>query len=110
MLDERKLAIDPVVPENVAHNTRIVTDIRSLTSSVCGIAAGILGLESYAGFVFYLVGSVFVSMLMLFLVADGKPGKYFQSGIDLWTTEVFGTSSVASFVLMWTLVYNLVRA
>lgn len=88
----------------------MVSDIRSLTSSVFGIAAGILGLESYAGFIFYLAGSMFVSMLMLVLVADGKPKKYFYGASELWTTEVFGGSSLSSFVLTWTLFYNLVRS
>lgn len=87
-----------------------VTDIRSLTSSVLGVAAGILGLESLAGFVFYLLGSFFVGVLMLFLLADGKPSQYFRGSADIWITEVFGTTSLSSFVLTWTLFYNLVRA
>jgi hypothetical protein len=87
-----------------------VTDIRSLTSSVFGVAAGILGLESYTGFAFYLAGSFFVGLLMVFLLAGGQPKNYFQNATEIWTHEVFGASSLSSFVLTWTLFYNLVRA
>jgi len=110
MLDERELLINPVVQENVVHNTKTVTDIRSLTSSVFGVAAGILGLESYTGFAFYLTGSFFVGLLMVFLLAGGQPKNYFQNATEIWTHEVFGASSLSSFVLTWTLFYNLVRA
>ncbi|KAI5804465.1 Rab5-interacting protein-domain-containing protein [Geopyxis carbonaria] len=110
MLDERELLINPVVQENVVHNTKTVTDVRSLTASVFGVAAGVIGLESYTGFAFYLVGSFFVSFLMVMLLAQGKPSSYFTSATEMWTMEVFGGSSLAAFVLTWTLFYNLVRA
>ncbi|KAF8543893.1 Rab5-interacting protein-domain-containing protein [Trichophaea hybrida] len=110
MSEERELLINPVVGENVIHNTKTITDIRSLTSSVLGVAAGILGLESLMGFAFYLVGSFFVSVLMLFLLANGQSKHYFRGSADIWTHEVFGTTCLSSFVLTWTLFYNLVRA
>ena len=52
-----------------------ISNIRSLTSSVFGIAAGTLGLESYPGFAFYLLGSLLVSGLVWLLRADGAAGK-----------------------------------
>jgi hypothetical protein len=130
LIEERELRITPIVPENVMHNTKVLlalilhlyrtiakqeseqtlTDIRSLTSSILGVAAGILGLESQTGFAFYIGGSILVSVLMLFLLARGAPKSYFRSQADIWTHEVFGTTSLSSFVLTWTLFYNLVRA
>lgn len=80
-----------------------------MTCSVFGVAAGILGLESYSGFVFYLVGSGLVSVLMVFMAAGGKPSRYFQSAGELWTTEVLSGSSLASFILTWTLFFGLLR-
>lgn len=80
-----------------------------MTCSVFGVAAGILGLESYSGFVFYLVGSALVSVLMVFMVAGGRPSRYFRSAGELWTTEVLSGSSLASFILTWTLFFGLLR-
>ncbi|MCJ1367777.1 hypothetical protein MMC16_006911 [Acarospora aff. strigata] len=109
MIDEREQAIHPVVAESVQHNARTISNIRSLTASLFGIAAGILGFESYTGFLFYLVGTLLVSTLIYFLLAEGRPSRYFQSQVsDLWTAEVFG--GLSSFVLTWTLFYGLVRA
>lgn len=81
-----------------------------MTSSVLGVAAGILGLESLVGFGFYLAGSFLVGALVFLLLATGQPKSYFRAAADLWTHEVFGTTALSSFVLTWTLFYNLVRA
>ncbi|KAI9866530.1 MAG: hypothetical protein M1813_001082 [Trichoglossum hirsutum] len=108
MIDEHELAIHPVVQESVQHNAKIISDIRNLTASLFGIAAGVLGLESYSGFLFYLVGTLFVSTLMFIFLAEGRPARYFQNpGMDLWWSEVFG--GLSSFVLTWTLFFGLVR-
>ncbi|KAG9188117.1 hypothetical protein G6011_02040 [Alternaria panax] len=88
---ERQLAIDPIVATSVQHNTQVVSNIRSLTASLFGVAAGTLGLESYAGFIFYLLGSLVVSVLLFALKTDGKPGAYFYRPLgDLWLGDVFG--------------------
>ncbi|KAI9825769.1 MAG: hypothetical protein M1826_006871 [Phylliscum demangeonii] len=132
MLDERAFAIRPLVPSAIQHNTKVLSQLRNLTSSLFGIAAGILGLEAYAGFGFYLLGTVLVSALVWALLADGTPGRYFGTpasmsrrtttasaddanadadvgaGWQLWTEEVVG--GLSSFVLTWTLFYGLVRA
>lgn len=73
------------------------------------MAAGILGFESYTGFLFYLLGTLFVSTLIYFFLAEGRPSRYFQSQVSgLWGADVFG--GLSSFVLTWTLLYGLVRA
>ncbi|KAI4085915.1 MAG: hypothetical protein LQ344_008010 [Seirophora lacunosa] len=118
---ERALAIHPIVAESVQHNTQTLSTIRSLTSSLFGISAGILGLESYSGFLFYILGTLFVSLLVhgRVLLAEGArtegrkggggAGRYFQSPArDLWFGEgVVG--GLSSFVMTWTLFYGLVR-
>jgi len=84
-----------------------LTNIRSLTSSLFGVAAGTLRLESFAGFAFYLLGALLVSGLVCIGPAQSKPGKYFYRQVgDLWGAEV--ASGVLGFVLTWTLFYNLV--
>ncbi|KAF2465046.1 uncharacterized protein BDR25DRAFT_306899 [Lindgomyces ingoldianus] len=109
MNEERELAINPIVQTSVQHNTQVVSNIRNLTASLFGVAAGTLGLESYPGFIFYLVGTLIVSSLVFALRADGKPAEYFHRPLgDLWGGDVF--SGLSSFVLTWTLFYGLVRA
>ncbi|EON62068.1 hypothetical protein W97_01287 [Coniosporium apollinis CBS 100218] len=109
MLDERELAIHPIVQESVQQNARTIANIRNLTASLFGVAAGTLGLESYPGFIFYLLGTLVVSVLILLLRAEGKPKAYFYSPVqNLLLGEVFG--GLSSFVLTWTLFYGLVRA
>jgi hypothetical protein len=86
-----------------------VSNIRNLTASLFGVAAGTLGLESYPGFAFYLVGTFLVSALIYFLRTDGKPKSFFYRPFgDLWAGDL--VSGVSSFVLTWTLFYGLVRA
>ena len=86
----------------------MVSQIRSLTASLFGIAAGILGLESIYGFIFYFFGTILVSELISSLLAGGKPESFFESQWSgLWGKDVFG--GLSSFVLTWTLFYGLVR-
>ena len=106
---------------------QILTTLRALTSSLFGIGAGILGLESYSGFIFYLVFSLIVSGLFyVFRVLPGessarrskktsdggktleKGGMYFTGLTDLWLGGL--VDGLSGFVLTWTLAYGLVRA
>ena len=128
MVDERDLVINPIVPESVQHNARVhlpyqvlvfvcilihlsqvISQIRSLTASLFGIAAGILGLESYPGFIFYFIGTLIVSALIWGVLAEGKPTRYFENQFSgLWGKDLVG--GLSSFVLTWTLFYGLVRS
>ena len=86
-----------------------ISNIRNLTASLFGVAAGTLGLESYPGFLFYLIGSFIVSVLVFAFRAEGSPKAYFHSPwSDLWLSDIF--NGLSSFVLTWTLFYGLVRA
>jgi len=120
MLTERELQISPIVQESVLHNTKTLTTLHNLTASLFGVGAGILGLESYPGFLFYLIFSLITSALVYaFRVrpgiikeskAQGKSGmrRYFRSSMELWTGGLF--EGLSGFVLTWTLFYGLVRA
>lgn len=66
-------------------------------------------MESYTGFVFYLIGTLIVSGLIFSFRAEGKASEYFHRPLgDLWGGDV--VSGLSSFVLTWTLFYGLVRA
>jgi hypothetical protein len=126
--EERELAINPLVATSLQHNNQVsdspplpptthayslspqvISNIRNLTASLFGVAAGTLGLESYPGFIFYLLGTLVVSLLLFALKTEGKPEKYFYKPLgDMWMGEVFG--GLSGFVLTWTLFYGLVRA
>lgn len=90
-------------------NVQTITNIRNLTASLFGIAAGTLGLESYVGFLFYAAGTLFVSLLIYLGPAQGKPELFFYSpGKGVWMSNVFG--GLMSFVLTWTVFYGVVGA
>jgi ER membrane protein complex subunit 6 len=80
-----------------------------LTSSLFGIVAGTLGLESYSGFALYLIGTLLVSLFIFVFRSSATPTKYFHNpAMDLWLGDLFG--GLSSFVLTWTLFYGLLRA
>ncbi|KAI9803496.1 MAG: hypothetical protein M1825_001839 [Sarcosagium campestre] len=108
MKDEREYAIAPTVAESVAHNTKTLSQVRNLSASLFGVAAGILGLESYSGFLFYFMGSLLVSVLVWVVLAKRRPERYFESIWELVGGELVG--GLSSFVLTWTLFFGLIRA
>lgn len=98
-------------------------NVQSLTASIFGVGAGILGLESYAGFLFYLVFSLITTALFFFfrvmsaslnLRRAGKSisvletGTFFRSPFDFWTGGL--VNGLAGYILTWTLFFGLVRA
>lgn len=138
MISERELQINPLVPDSIVHNTKVTStphlpgrassnpelpdlmrvqtlaNLHNLTASLLGIAAGILGLESYPGFLFYALLTFLTSALVyVFRVrptaaAELDTTRYFVSGWTLWTGGLI--DGLSGFVLTWTLVYGLVRA
>jgi len=87
----------------------VTSNIRALTASIFGVAAGTLGLESYPGFIFFFTGTIVVQLLVLVLRAGGKQEPYFQSPIsEFWVGDAF--SGLMGFVLTWTLFYGLCKA
>ncbi|KAI1176651.1 Rab5-interacting protein-domain-containing protein [Nemania sp. FL0916] len=118
MPTEREFQIAPIVPESVMHNTKVLSNLQNLTASIFGAAAGILGLESYSGFLFYFVFTILsTGLLYAIRVAPTslKAGhgmldtsRYFRSSYEFWTGALFG--GLAGYILTWTLFYGLVRA
>ncbi|CRK45284.1 hypothetical protein BN1723_016522, partial [Verticillium longisporum] len=63
MPSERDYQIAPIVQESIIHNTKSLSNLQNITASLFGVAAGILGLESYAGFLFYFALAALVTTL-----------------------------------------------
>lgn len=87
-----------------------LTTLRNLTASLFGVGAGILGLESYPGFLFYVAFSLLTTALVYALRVRGAGGvkTYFRGSLELWTGGLL--EGLSGFVLTWTLFYGLVRA
>ncbi|CAK7202745.1 hypothetical protein SEUCBS139899_005472 [Sporothrix eucalyptigena] len=123
MSAEREFQIEPLVQESILHNSRTLINVQSLTASLFGVGAGILGLESYAGFLFYIVFSlVTTALFFVFRVMSAsldlrRAGKsvntlntatFFRSPFDFWTGGL--VNGLAGYILTWTLFFGLVRA
>lgn len=82
------------------------------------MTAGVLGLESYHGFLIYLILSIITSFLFYALkvapgsLAEGRSfldtSRYYRGAFDFWVGSLL--NGLSGFVLTWTLFYGLVRA
>ncbi|KAM4059337.1 rab5-interacting protein (Rab5ip) domain-containing protein [Hirsutella rhossiliensis] len=118
MPSERDYQLHPIVQDSVIHNSKALSNLHSLAASLFGVSAGILGLESYSGFLFYLALSTITTLLFYALqvapesLAERRSifdtGRYFHGAMDFWTSGILG--GLSGFILTWTLFYGLVRA
>jgi ER membrane protein complex subunit 6 len=91
---------------------------------VLGISAGILGLESTNGFLYYILGSLIVSLFIHFILVEGQPEKYFagngdrgvdgkKGGTGAWREVWFGGGvlgeALSGYVLGWAGVGGMIR-
>jgi hypothetical protein len=110
-------------------NFKTLSNIRSISGLLLGIAAGILGLESLYGFAFYLGANLLISTLFYFLLAGATPQKYFAgsggtrglgengngrnegSGAwrEIWLGGGLFTEALSGFVLGWAGVGGVIR-
>lgn len=138
MTEEKTYQISPIVTESIAHNTKVIprhdallnpagepfangpqtlSNLQGITASLFGITAGILGLESYLGFLFYLLLSAVTVLLFhtLRVAPDARAAglgsfdtsRYFRTAFSFWGSGFM--AGLPGFVLTWTLFYNLVR-
>jgi hypothetical protein len=109
MIDHRQQFLHGARLANRTRLHQTVSNIRALTASLFGVAAGTLGLESWPGFIFYFIGTAAVSVLIFALKAEQNASAFFfRPTTDLWIGDLFG--GLMSFVLTWTLFYGLCKA
>jgi ER membrane protein complex subunit 6 len=113
----RQLTRSPLLPQTLSN-------IRSISSLLLGISAGILGLESTNGFLYYILGSFVVSVFIHFLLVEGQPEKDFagngdrgvdgkKGGTGAWGEVWFGGGvlgeALSGYVLGWAGVGGVIR-
>lgn len=89
---------------NVQHNSALYT-IKFLSSCFSGAVAGILGLENWRGFTFFIISTLFSALCMYIINCKGHPAKYVSGGVRELVNP--GQDNVFSFVLVWTLFYGM---
>ena len=95
-----------VVEANIVKNAKTLDYARSFFVGVAGTTAGMLGLTGWSGFVFYLVTTVLFGIALL-VKMQFKPSEFFRNGFrDVMTEGVLG--GALSYVLFWTLAYNVI--
>ena len=123
-LEDTHFAVHPLVNESLQHNTRILSNTRSISALLLGIAAGILGLESLNGFLFYFISQQLISSLFYFLLISGQAEDYFAGSVteirkgkgkragawkDVWFGGGLFTEALSGFVLGWAGVGGVIR-
>ena len=90
----------------VAKNASIVDYCRTAGAVIAGMAAGIMGLTSFAGFIFFIFFSIVLSAI-LSMKAGRDWDKYFTTRRQLWFDGMLG--GMFTYILVWTFLYGLVH-
>lgn len=94
---------------NIEANQRKLQRVRDIACLALGTGAGILTLESYYGFGFYIVGITVVNAAFWTVCCEGRSHRYFTNPAH----EIFlkgVVTDIPGFVMMWCLVYALVKS
>lgn len=100
--------IDPVFYNEIAvrFNENSLEQCRTSVSALAGCVAGILGLTSYRGFLFYAVSMLFLSLLIYFRIRNEY--RLFFTNLKQIFVNGF-LNGLLTFVLFWTFVYGMVH-
>lgn len=93
---------------NVDINKKKLQHVHDVMSLVLGVGAGVLTLESIWGFLMYTAGLTLTNVVFYIFVCEGRPSAYFRKPVQ----EIFVDgilSNLAGYVMMWCLVYALVK-
>lgn len=100
-LKTRKARRDSVAYSEIAmrNNAAVMDYCRTSMSALGGATAGIMGLTSFHGFIFYFISSILLS-IMLMVKAGSRWNKYFVSRRILFLSGLFG--GLFTYILFWT--------
>ena len=97
---------NPINTRNVMHNTKSLNFSRTSLSVLAGGVAGILGLTSFLGILFYFLASGILGVY--YMINDTRNDSlYFMNKQQLITAFVF--ENLFTYILMWTLMYGCVH-
>ncbi|CAH6722385.1 ER membrane protein complex subunit 6 [[Candida] jaroonii] len=93
---------------NVESNKKNLQYIHDVMCLSLGVGAGVLSLESLYGFLFYIVGMTLTNVGFIIVCCEGKPKEFYRNPLQqIFLDGLQG--NIAGFVMMWCLVYALVK-
>jgi len=100
--------IEPILYSEVAvrFNENSLEQCRTSVSALSGCVAGILGLTSYKGFLFYAFSMFFLSFL-IYLYIRNEHRKFFTSLNHIFLNGFL--NGLLTYVLFWTFLYGMVH-
>lgn len=93
---------------NVASNRQKLQHVQDVMSLAIGIGAGVLGLESLSGFIFFLMSFSLCNFSFYFFCCEKNESLFFCNPLK----EIFLDGipkTLAGFIMMWCLTYALVK-
>jgi len=90
----------------VRFNENSLEQCRTSVSALSGCVAGILGLTSYKGFLFYAFSMLFLSFL-IYLYIRNEHRKFFTTLNHIFIYGFF--NGLLTYVLFWTFLYGMVH-
>jgi len=106
MSTQAELDAQRIYAPNVKHNSSLA-NVKFIATCFAGAAAGILGLEKWAGFAMFGAATLFTTASVFIVNCKGRPDLYLVGG----TLELLnpGQENVMTFLLVWTLLYGIVH-
>ena len=85
-------------------NALALANVKFFSACFAGAAAGVLGLENWAGFSLFAVAITLTTATLSLVNYKGNPSRYVKSGVFEIANP--GQENLASFILAWTLLYG----
>ncbi|GEQ66880.1 hypothetical protein JCM33374_g543 [Metschnikowia sp. JCM 33374] len=93
---------------SIAANKYKLQKFHDVMSLSLGVAAGVLGLESFQGFAFYFIGILASDLSFFVICCRSSPKDFFISPVKEVVLDGLFTN-LAGYVMMWCLTYALVK-
>lgn len=90
----------------ITYNNHLLEYCRTSMSALAGSTAGIMGLTSLYGFIFYII-MVLILWMMIMSKAGSDYSRYFTSPSAVLTNGFL--SGLTTYVLFWTFLYGMVH-
>ncbi|VDC05873.1 unnamed protein product [Peniophora sp. CBMAI 1063] len=88
-------------------NALALANVKFFSACFAGAAAGVLGLENWAGFSLFAFATILTTTILSLVNYKGKPTRYVKGGVFEIANP--GQENLASFILAWTLFYGIVH-